>query len=153
MLLLTCEITGWDLDLFLFSLVAVGSCSLLFAFIAFLFFSFGKCLNSLLTFTACFDLNNQTAGLSSKEGGIRVDLLVVLSVQAGHLIEDEVRAQCPEEVFDWELVHAHKTKTHCDVVVVFQTSNLSPEDELIALDLSVQLTQPHLELHPTSLGW
>ena len=64
-----------------------------------------------------------------------------------HLSEDELTGECPEEGLDRELVHVAELKAHRDVVIIFDSLNFTPEDELLSLNSRLKRVQSHLNLH------
>jgi len=53
----------------------------------------------------------------------------VLVVQSGEWLENEVSWKSPIEDLLWELISIWIVQSHCDVIVIFSTNELSPEDQ------------------------
>jgi len=141
--ILTSEVTLRDLDLFLFRLVTRSCLSFLTILFVEFFFSF------LFAFTITWlvDLNEHFSGLSHEVGVVCIDDLVVLRSETWHLFEIKVSAERPVEGLDREFEHVAIPDGDCDVVVVLQAVNFSPELQLFAFVLRLQGVQSHLNLH------
>ena len=71
----------------------------------------------------------------------------MLLSHVGHFTENELAGQGPEEGLDWELVHVAELEAHSDVVIIFDSLDLAPENELFSLDSCLKRIQSHLDLH------
>ena len=65
------------------------------------------------------DLLELSLGLSSEETLVPINEFLVLVVQIWHLLEQEIGAQGPVELFHWELKAVLVSYRHRHVVVVF----------------------------------
>ena len=74
-----------------------------------------------LTFTFFLDNNKLLLGIPFKVSTCSVDSSLVLIVKVWHLLEFKVLGERPEELLDWELVHACVGVTNSNVIVGIQT--------------------------------
>lgn len=87
------------------------------------------------------------SGSALKVAFVGVDEDVVLLCEVGHLAEEKLSRERPVERLDRELEHVAELHAHCDVVVVFNSLNLAPEDQLVTRHARLQIVQCHLNLH------
>lgn len=71
----------------------------------------------------------------------------MLLSEVWHLAEDELTTEGPEEGLHGELVHVLELKTHCDEVIVFDSIDFAPKDQLFNFNFGLQGAEGHLDLH------
>lgn len=74
-----------------------------------------------LTFTFFLDNDKLLLGIPFKVSTCSVDSSLVLIVKVWHLLEFKFLGERPEELLDWELVHACVGVTNSNVIVGIQT--------------------------------